>query len=475
MDVTKLAKFKSKNVTRGMSGNQRLITWMMDWNEYAHRIDPTVDDCWKEMILAISSTQGLQNLLTASDTLEGERKELAAAVSWDAKVALLLNKAIPANLKQNLKQEARRLEFVTAASYHQQMLKFNKLLSDLSAKEFSDDEMIACAENALGRGTGKLHNWILKEWTTWKCDPDHVNQRSFETAMRRISSYEIAFQENARMEQTRKQQNNHQQTQLSQQQNLEYLQNKFGELCPNTNCKHREKTNEGMAKHKKTCKWGKQNKPSVTKANLTTVTVMLGSIEPEDYMPILAVSLRPTPSEETGVEAKAFVDPGSGFTLISKDFQESLTSQYQSWKPTKGRQYLVRGVDSTGKGVVCAETIAIFLGMGSDRKQAVEIKALIVPGLPERIVLGRDVQRQTGLQLLFGKNRADNRLVSEQLGVNQQMLTALELEGKSKEEMEEAATQIVADSNLTMIDAYRTFTSCTTAEMEEIFERGLQT
>jgi hypothetical protein len=55
------------------------------------------------------------------------------------------------------------------------------------------------------------------------------------------------------------------------------------------------------------------------------------------------------------------------------------------------------------------------------------------------------------------------------------MLTALELEGKSKEEMEEAATQIVADSNLTMIDAYRTFTSCTSAEMEEIFERGLQT
>jgi hypothetical protein len=45
----------------------------------------------------------------------------------------------------------------------------------------------------------------------------------------------------------------------------------------------------------------------------------------------------------------------------------------------------VRGVDSTGKGVVCDETIAIFLGMGSDRKQAVEINALIVPGLPERI------------------------------------------------------------------------------------------
>ena len=474
MDAQKLSKFKSKNVTKNMSGNQRQITWMMDWNEYAHRIDPTVDDCWKEMTLAISNSQGLQNLLTASDSLEREGEELRKAVSWDAKVALLLNKAIPANLNQTLKQEARRLEYISAASYQQQILKFNKLLGDLSAKEFSDEEMISCVENALGRGAEASHRQILSDWTAWKCDPDHAGQQTFEMAMRRITSYEIAFQENERRFQISKtQQNQNQRTQLSQKEYQKQQQVRFGDLCPFTNCKHREKTKEAMDNHKKHCRFRKP-KQNATNANLTTVTVMLGSIEPEDYMPILNVFLRPNQSEEKGVEAKAFIDPGSGFTLISKNFQQSLSSDYPDWQPVKGSQYLVKGVDATGKGVVCKETITIFLRLGSAGDREVEITALIVPGLPERLVLGRDVQRETELQLIFGPNKADNKIVSEPFGVDQQMLTTLELEGKSREEMDTAAMEIVAESNLTRVQAYRTFTSCTTAEMEEIFEKGPQ-
>ena len=228
-----------------------------------------------------------------------------------------------------------------------------------------------------------------------------------------------------------------------------------------------------MDNHKKHCKFRKP-KQNATNANLTTVTVMLGSIEPEDYMPILNVFLRPNQSEEKGVEAKAFIDPGSGFTLISKNFQQSLSSDYPDWQPVKGSQYLVKGVDATGKGVVCKETITIFLRLGSAGDREVEITALIVPGLPERLVLGREVQRETELRLIFGPNKADNKIVSEPFGVDQQMLTTLELEGKSREEMDTAAMEIVAESNLTRVQAYRTFTSCTTAEMEEIFEKGPQ-
>ena len=165
----------------------------------------------------------------------------------------------------------------------------------------------------------------------------------------------------------------------------------------------------------------------------------------------------------------AFGDSGSEYTLVSEELQEKLTSEDEKWKVSiTEEQYLVKGVDSSGGGIICNKLMTLNLKIGT---KSVKITALVVPNLPERIVLGRDIIREMAIEFLFGIG-SSNRIVSTLCQLDHPMTPKTELESKIRQEMEQGLAFLDLQSNLTHVQSLRTFTSISKEEMDEIFPIG---
>jgi hypothetical protein len=198
----------------------------------------------------------------------------------------------------------------------------------------------------------------------------------------------------------------------------------------------------------------------------------LGRVESSldsDYIPRLSLEIASKPDDEKGLVISAFCDSGCGVTLISDWLEEKILEKFPRLKADKGVKYLVKGVDSSGKGVECSKTILLYLKIGS---KVIEITALVVPGLPEKIVLGRNLKRKTNIILKFGKNPEENRIVSNTCDLDQKMITAREYQKLEQTEMSEAAKEIAVQSSPIPVEALRTFVSASKEEIDEIFEIG---
>jgi hypothetical protein len=215
--------------------------------------------------------------------------------------------------------------------------------------------------------------------------------------------------------------------------------------------------------------------PTKIQSKLAVIKIYLGKIntDPErDYVPMLPVEIAHS-REGNGFKVTAFCDSGSGLTLISDWLVERLKkSSNQRWDIIPGTKYMVEGVDSTGKGVICDKTILLFMKMGS---KTVEVRALMVPGLPERLVLGRDLKRATALRLIFGDEEKENRIVSDICQLSHQMISKKEYQKMVQNEMNAAIEELSENSSPIPIRAMRTFVSASKAEIEEIFVTRLPT
>ena len=323
----------------------------------------------------------------------------------------------------------------------------------------------SCLQHRLLRLTGKLKsNRLAEDFTKWKLDPTHRDGVTFEESITQLESYENAIASIARGRSSAPPPGIGT-SRYSEQE----LQQKFGTLCPNTNCKHREKGKEAMTKHQKNCRFKK------TKTNLTIIRVLLGSSigSDVDYAPILPVSVVDTEEKmhDEDINLSAFCDSGSEYTLISERLQLYLAKYSKAWSAQIGKtKFLVEGVDHTGDGIVCNRVVNLSLRIGDT---IVDAQALIVPGLPESLVLGRDLGRAINLVLEQGETPEQNRIIARKVGLDHQMMTKHDYQAIVRKEMEMAVRELEAQE--TALPTLRTYASITIEEIDEIFERGAPT
>jgi hypothetical protein len=489
-DLGRLGRFTPTARSNSQSSpSQLIIAWLMDWDDYVQRIDPTAAEAWKELGILLVNNTKLAKLLTAYDSVN--KRVETHRLDWKSRIANLLSTAIPVNLDSLLKKELKALNFTSADHYKQRIDSYNSLLANLKAVSLSDSDLITVMEEAMGRSPETAVRHSLELWLGWKLSPDRTTDITFSMAVERIISYENANEAVVHrsvstgvptVSQPRQGQgntvppsnananNNNNNNNNSNKKNVAWLQQRYGDLCPHVNCKHREKSAQMLADHAAKC----SHKPKSTTTNLTqVVTLRLGvhkNTTPDDYVPLLPVYILLNKAGTKQVKVEAFGDSGSEYTLVSEELQESLTLEDEKWKVTTSEdQYLVKGVDSTGEGVICSKVMTLILKIGT---KSVKITALIVPNLPERIVLGRDIIRETEIKLHFGKEKASNRIVSIPCQLDHPMTPKTELEAKIKQEMDQGLTFLTLQSNLTQIRSLLTFASASTEEIDEIFGGG---
>jgi hypothetical protein len=490
----RLSRFKPRKMKKLGSANQQMIAYVMDYSDYVKRFDPEREEAWTELGMALSkedSSSDLRKLLRAIDKMG--RDEISDQ-SWDKRIATLLQKAIPVDLTNALKAEAENLNFSASFEYREQVNNINNLLSNMGQKQIEDATLVRWLENALSYSNEPSHANLLEKWNTYSMDSDHSEPFSFDQAIEKICSYELALEKGSILMQRNKGRKPTAETNPKPGQkpgqgwSEAELQKKFGTLCENDGCRHRDKTEVKKAEHLKKCKFAQKKVQFNVSSNLTgvepqggdsgpnlnTVKVLsyLGRVESSldsDYVPRLTIEIKPGPDEEKGLAISAFCDSGCGVTLISDWLEEKILELFPLLKVSKGVKYLVKGVDSSGKGVECSRTLLLYLKIGS---KLIEITALVVPGLPERIVLGRNLTRKTNIILKFGSRPEENRIVSATCDLDQKMITAKEYQKMEHEEMSAAAEEVAVQSSPMPIEAFRTFVSASKEEVEEIFVTG---
>jgi hypothetical protein len=109
-----------------------------------------------------------------------------------------------------------------------------------------------------------------------------------------------------------------------------------------------------------------------------------------DYLPIMQLTLAAEKGEKPAtVEEVVFFDSGSGKLLLSQKFSKKLVGQ-NGFEIVTGQRYRVQGVDESDTGVLCDRHVKIYFMVGKTIKLTY---GLVVKGLPEPIIAGRETMR----------------------------------------------------------------------------------
>jgi len=116
--------------------------------------------------------------------------------------------------------------------------------------------------------------------------------------------------------------------------------------------------------------------------------------EGKDYVPAITALTLQLPDGSKPIPAVAFVDQGARKTLCSQEFFETHL-RTRGLESFEGTPVLVKGVDHTGEGVRTSRYVNLTWIFPNNWK--VTVPAILVPHIPEPIILGRDWQQMAGM------------------------------------------------------------------------------
>ena len=247
-------------------------------------------------------------------------------------------------------------------------------------------------------------------------------------------------------------------------------QAKYGDLCPNDGCKRREKTQPKMDQHLKSCRHDggfKTTKTNVVKTQTLQVNVRRLKEDKFDFLPIIpmTISKGPEPNEEKEELVKTmFVDSGSEKLLFSTKYAAHLSRDH-GFTLVKGPPFLVKGVDTSRQGVKCEKYLSLYFQMPGE---AVEMKGLIVKGLPEEVIIGRETMRSLELVVSNGNEPEENFISSKKYGLHHLLPSREEEKKRSSEEADAYITEMTSDQSETR-QTPSMFLNLTNEDLKEVF------
>jgi hypothetical protein len=344
-----------------------------------------------------------------------------------------------------LRKEIRGWKYTEALQYHQHITLLNNLLKIMNRNKVDDRELIDWCQGAMyATGKESIKKTRIK-WIEHKNAPENNTKNwTFEQAIDYILAMESATREGApqgtphghedhpdgdqhdqggsrRNKNKREEKERNAQDQGRGYRNGKTPEEKWGDKCPNKRCQRREHGKAKMDLHLKECRY--KQKP--TQTNLTRFKTLKNLScngvkivkEEYDYIPIMPMTLlaklegnrKGKVAKGTNkVETLVFFDSGSKKLLINKDYAGELVAG-QGFTKRRGQRYRVNGVEESGNGVICDQYIDLYFLMG---ETPILQCALIVAGLPERLIAGRETMQTLSLTLANGPT--PRKLLGEQ-------------------------------------------------------------
>jgi hypothetical protein len=229
---------------------------------------------------------------------------------------------------------------------------------------------------------------------------------------------------------------------------------RWGPVCKFPSCKTRS---FDLDTHMKTCRRNPANTASnmVKVINLNVNLAAVKVINSKDYLPLLPLLVSPSEDAKSSLEIEVFVDSGSQKLLIRGSFADLLVKQHH-FVETEEQTYRVNGVDASGKGVLCHRHLVMHFHAGDS---ILAMKALIVPGLPEDVIGGRDWKRALNLTISSGEKEEENFIHSKLYNISHPLMT---------ERKYRKAIQSVTDSFVCTVEK-EDFTTARTKNMKSMF------
>ena len=136
--------------------------------------------------------------------------------------------------------------------------------------------------------------------------------------------------------------------------------------------------------------------PNVAQTNMIQVSVYAAEITRicgVDYVPVVQKLTIESKDGKNKAPTIAFVDPGARRSLCARAYFEEKLKPLGHTAYT-GDPVIVKGVDHTGEGVRTSEYVDLTWVFPNGHK--VHSTLILVPHIPEPIILGRDWQREAG-------------------------------------------------------------------------------
>jgi hypothetical protein len=418
---------------------------------------------------------------------------------WKDRVARLLIVALPNNTDGVLRKEIRKWRYTEALQYHQHILLLNNLLHIMNRNKVEDRQLIEWTQQAM-YDTGRAEVQAIRtKWIEHKSAPENnARDWTFAQAIDYILAMEAAARENGSQSlfsvedanddrnppnqgggrgnkgNKGKNANDEKKTQ-DQGRKGKTPEEKWGDQCPNQRCNRREHGKANMDRHLKDCRY----KTKATQTNFTTLKetrcCALKIVREEyDYIPVMPMTIvkktegtkkRTVAKSTPRVETLVFFDTGSKKLLINKVYAHELVTE-KGFTSRKGQRYRVNGVDESGDGIICDSYIDLYFLMNDT---PILQCALIVAGLPERLIAGRETMKTLSLTLAHGPEKEENFLKSVKYGLFHQIEGKAERKEKSLREAESFLASIREEKAKSTHEPSM-FQQLDTEDLKEVFE-----
>jgi len=412
-----LLKFAFKP-QKGHDKDRITIQFLLKFGRFTKELKCTVDMAYTRLRLMAQDWQD-SRLAALQTAVENSKEELDLSEtkdpSWKTVMSTIARLALPTDQLQVVMQEWREEEYKGIHHYQSRLKRYLELITLLGLEKPTDRMILLQLEEALGAAVkhGRIKKQILNDFVK-------IGATTIREALDALHQIESAVEKSERLEargssagsgdaisKTSSRSNTSGNTTgcthcgMSNHSVDKCKTKLYGPVCDNCGQRHPGPCTNPKKSSKRNAKTNRVYDAEET-VTYQADTTAIGGI---DYVPVFSKLAIPSKENKEQLTAVfAFVDPGARVSLVSQAFYET-TLATLGYVTFKGTTMIVKGVDHTGQGIRTSDHVTVTWRFPNGKE--LETDLVVVPHLPEPILLGRDWQRKAGVLMSQGDSAED--------------------------------------------------------------------
>jgi hypothetical protein len=395
------------------------INFLIEFEEFVKELNCTVPMAYKRLRLMAQTWKDsrMSNIKDAVSSSADDLPKSTLRTDWTAILAYIAESALPAAQLQTVVEEMEAERYEGILHYNAKIKRYHKLMDLLKLPRPRAGHAKLHLEKVIGMAVkeGRIDKGVLDGFLV--AGESLTTDKAITNLLRKL---EAAHQKGGQLTQFKE----HEERKTI---SIDQKQQSKSQLQKATASKYKECSHCKMKGHsEETCRtklYGKackkcdsrhltakcpangQIKTSQTNATQVVEEVLsynteITRIHGIDYVPVITNMTIESKNGEKKIPTVAFIDPGASRSLLSQQYFEKILRPEGHVSYT-GPPVLVKGIDHTGDGVRTSEYVDLIWVFPNDHKVLNTI--ILVPHIPEPIILGRDWQREAGTSTNQGK------------------------------------------------------------------------
>lgn len=412
---------------------QIVVQVLLAYNKLAQSINCPATLAWKRLVInsANWTDSKLAKLSQAIASAESQWSNTPMdSVPWTEVLARVASIALPTNQYDAILTELTNIQYTNISQFDIKVKKLQALLEILGIPIFDDKRLNTQLENAIAKSEreGNTPEGTLSDFLTSDSD-----KRTWQESITLLTQIEGQKQKEVRLLKKHPAPNVAAKGQLPQQRGIRppAQQQNAQTQKPNTSkgtiAPPRKQTQDGTATNCTFCNRGnhavadckdKLYGPYCIKCSRRHTTTTCPAIAKtynaqaevieiitynadvirknnKDYVSTLTKLCVLSPNGGK-IPIVSFLDTGARKSLVSEDYFNNKLKPH-GFNAVDGDTYLVKGVDSTGEGIKTSRSVKLTWEFPKSTNETMSL--IIVPHLPEPILLGRDWQQTVGVTI----------------------------------------------------------------------------